>query len=194
MSSSEFLSLVKAYSATNLRSQDECNSAEGLHKETKLPDSGKAVESPILNREVNKSAEGLLLPKVQTAKIKKKRVSLSLTQLSLQQKLNLQQILKTNHPSYVIDDAFWSTHWLETRSFLLLNDKKPSVQFDSDDSLPTTEVTENRPSDESDIYLTSYECDDLVCKRSDSTPIVLSLEDRLLLIEQMHGLNHSTTV
>ena len=192
MSSSEFLPLVKANSATNLRSRDECTSAEVLHNQTKSPESGKAVESPILNRKVNDSAEGPL-PKVQSPVIKKKRISLSLTQLSLQQKLKLQHILKTNHPSYVIDDAFWSTHWLETRSLLLLNDKKPSVQFDSDDSLQSAEVTENKPSNESDLYLTSYECEDLVCTRSESTPVVLSLEDRLLLIEQMHGLNHSTT-
>ena len=186
---------VKAESAESVRSKQDFT-PEDLKKEnqSKMLHSSTSRESVRLKPTVNfNEQERSPLPKIKPLKLQYKRRSMWLIEISIQQKLNLQKILKENHPLYAIGDAFWSTHWLETRSLLLLNQSKQrsddsaqngsydSAQYEPDDSTLDALIIE-RKSNETEMELPAEETEDTV---SD-----LSLEDRLLLIEQMHGLKH----
>ena len=191
---------VQSEFTENMRSKQDFK--QGLlqkENQSKMLHSSTSKESFHLKRAViGTEQERSLLPNIKPSKLQFKRRPLSLIELSIQQKLNLQKILKENHPLYAIGDAFWSAHWLETRSLLLLNQTKQSshngsddsIQDESDHSSPNAESIESI-SNESEVELQSAEKEDQVSARSRNIQTILSLEDRLLLIEQMHGLEHN---
>ena len=191
-----FPPLAKAKSAESLRGRQELTTGvTEKENRAKKPNSG-TIRNPLdlnMMKAINVEQEKLFLPPIQPLKLQNKRRSFSLEELSINQKLNLQKILKEHHPTYVIDDAFWSTHWLETRSLLQLNTARQSLQYESQDtSSRDAETIENRSIQDSDIDLPSTEINDPVPLRSQSIQVVLSLEERLLLIEQLHGIDHKS--
>ena len=186
-----FPTIVKAKSAENVRTMEDF-SMKAFEKEnrSRMNYFERAGISPILKRRGNSSKiEKPILPMIQLLKQQDRRRSKSLEELSFGQKLRLQQILKENHPSYAIDNAFWSQHWLETRNQLLLKEAKRNVACESKDCKKTAETSEDKQSSEGEDE--DVKSDRLEMKsRTGSISSELSLEDRLLLIERMHGLKH----
>ena len=192
-----FPSIAKAKSTENIATAEELQSRMSESEDrSKGRSFVRAEVSPLVNRRILRIRLGeQVLPSIQSLKKRDRRKSKSLQELSLQQKMSLQQILRNSHPSYSIDDAFWSQHWLQTRTQLLRRERDTreynhTIEKGNHSKEPAPVDINDLKKREESRRVSNEEVQTVMEGRSENVEKELSLEDRLLLIEKLHGLSH----
>lgn len=145
----------------------------------------EAEVSPLVNRKLMRTvSDRRVVPRLPSLVQRTRETSKSLQELTVKQKITIQQILKENHPSYALDDAFWSKHWLRTRNQLLQNGRTQYLHSESAGARDAVTIKVNGRTTPDQIQ---FDREDSLIRVATE----LSLEDRLLLIETMHGLTHA---
>ena len=180
----EFPRIEKARSAECMLTEQRMESANASVRSLE-----EADVSPLLMRRFSNHVQKPLLPQIESLRLSERRRSRSCQDLTGRKKFDLQKLLMNGQLSKQYDEVYWSKHWIKARDEIVgkralpnlptRNDNIHKVDIQKDEEVDSQKIGENAKKEELDAFL-------MVQKPK---PKQLSLEERLLQIEKMHGLH-----